>query len=479
MQLKKIVLIALILFLVNVPSAFAFSYTDNFVRIGSTSTEEEWRLVVTGVPSDQTAWVRIEYVKDGTPNYNHLTSLSKTINGETFYQMAKLAGGDWAVNYLKYTTRTDYNTTVVLLDASDNVMDQTSFQNPPSGSSPTPTSTAAASPTPTPTPTGGGDTTPPAPPGIPAVTVNSSGNLDIAWGAVADAASYNVYIDGQKVNSSPISGTSLLDQTVPTAGMHQVQVSAVDDAGNESFLSQPYYVSTDGTGGDTGGGTTCDGCTAIQQMLECPEWDQYMGEWGNVIRNNVPPAPDWQQVANTFRDTVVPAMGQAFGDQLVSKAPVIADAIGDDLESREKPVPTPGPLPSFAPSVPTLTDLPAKIEGSLTDNVPAFEPDYTESKPFTIPDPLNIDMNAEDKGYKAIPTPTPGPSYRANGFPNYQGGKEYQMTNTTSQEPAPSYKTSPTASQAPPDYKTPTTGPAPSYQPSSGSSTVPEYQVKP
>jgi hypothetical protein len=101
----------------------------------------------------------------------------------------------------------------------------------------------------------------------------------------------------------------------------------------------------DGSGGDgTGGSGTGDGsgesCSSCD-VFSCPGWSDYMGKL-NDIAAAIPPAPNWDEVAKTFRDTIVP--------RLVS-----------DLED----------MLGTAPSPPTPPPQPAGVDdGEFTNNTP-------------------------------------------------------------------------------------------------------------
>ncbi|MED4600087.1 hypothetical protein P9314_05105 [Paenibacillus validus] len=218
-----------------------------------------------------------------------------------------------------------------------------------------------------------------------------------------------------------------------------------------------------------------------------------MGEWSKMIKNSVPPAPDWQQVANVMRDTIVPAIG----NELLNKMPQYADIIADELQSREKAVSAPGQLPTFNPAVPTMTDLPSKFEQSVTDNVPSFEPDFSGSQPFVIPDPMTaLDMSTDDKqgGYQHNPNPDrTAPTYtktEAEPEPDI-GYKEmpevtvtppaYQNRNTNSSTPAPGYKqANPTAAEPNRSYQITNSAPMPTYTDTNATSgsPMPAYRTK-
>lgn len=73
------------------------------------------------------------------------------------------------------------------------------------------------------------------------------------------------------------------------------------------------------SGGSGGSNTECDACA----MFACPGWGQYMGELED-IKNAIPPAPNWKNVSETFRDTITPKIKADLQDVL-GKAPDLPD----------------------------------------------------------------------------------------------------------------------------------------------------------
>jgi hypothetical protein len=96
----------------------------------------------------------------------------------------------------------------------------------------------------------------------------------------------------------------------------------------------PYPVDT---GGGTEGGGNGDGCIGCD-LFSCPGWQDYMGGLED-IRNAIPPAPDWQVVAGTFRDTIVPKIVMDIENMLGST-----------------PEPPPAPVAPVAPPLPSRLD---------------------------------------------------------------------------------------------------------------------------
>lgn len=48
-------------------------------------------------------------------------------------------------------------------------------------------------------------------------------------------------------------------------------------------------------------------CDPECRIFRCPQWESYMGKLDD-IKNAIPPAPNWDQVAETFKDKIVPAL---------------------------------------------------------------------------------------------------------------------------------------------------------------------------
>lgn len=294
---------------------------------------------------------------------------------------------------------------------------------------------------------------------------NGDGTYNLNWDTVPGAANYDVYRYGTKLGTA--NGTTY---NVPSAGAYSI---VAKDAGGATLGQSDITVAEATPPPATPPPGECgDVCQKLSQLMACPDWDAYMGKWGEVIRNNVPPAPNWQNVANIMRDTIVPAIAQELSNNNIP----LATAIGNDLESREKPVAPPAPLPSFSPTVPTMTDLPEKIESDLNEGIPDFTPDLSGSQAFTIPDPMNWTPDNTDQGYVI-------PENLDNSYPTYTKtesgvivGKAYHTApptaitpptythgNTTANEPPPAYNGG-TATPAPePVYSGPTPAPEPAY----------------
>ncbi|MGQ0711131.1 MAG: extracellular catalytic domain type 2 short-chain-length polyhydroxyalkanoate depolymerase [Rhodoferax sp.] len=100
---------------------------------------------------------------------------------------------------------------------------------------------------------GDGSTTPDALPAPTNVTASgaTASSMVISWGSVTGAASYNVYRNGTKVNTSAITGTSYTDSGLAAGTTYTWTVRAVSSAGAEGTASSGVSAST------TGSSATC------------------------------------------------------------------------------------------------------------------------------------------------------------------------------------------------------------------------------
>jgi hypothetical protein len=398
---------------------------------------------------------------DPAPKYKHMKiELVKTTYDETFVELSGMNTDDasYTVGLLSYiftgTAPTKYG------DLGKGSATPTATPKP----SATPTKTPGpATPTPTPAPT-----TPPLYDLHPYKT-----GSQIVWSNPLVNTDYvEVYKDGKLL-------TTYTDKSIathPIEGDGTYVIKAISKQGNligqgtikvtGDTATNPTPAPTDP--GNPGGGTDDPGeectaaCQALIDQLDCPEWGTYMGAWSDMIKGTYPPPPDWDNVAAIMRDKIVPAMGQ----ELVNRSPEIARIIADEFQSREKAVSPPSAVPDFTPPVPRLEDVP-KVTGSINDNVPSFTPDYSEDKPFVIPDPSTMDFSDNsDDGYDYKPMVTENPDYVSSGPEPSEVDKGYEV------KPQPTF--------IPPLYvggSWKTSEPPPNYQTNEGQNEeIPEYQ---
>lgn len=281
---------------------------------------------------------------------------------------------------------------------------------------------------------------------------NGDGTITLNWDVQSDADHYDVYQDGVKVGDT--TGSSYQIDEVGTYTV--VAVNAEGDILGESDYITPDTMPTDETGSED-----CDACTWLTETLACPAWDEYMGEWKGML-NEVFNASHYQMVADIMTDTIVPAMGQ----ELVDRAPAISEILADELQSREKPVAAP-PAPdsvNYEPpeELPELTDIPEVIESDITEDVPNFEPDYSESDAFDLTDPMDIELSDEDAGYNyPDETDTSSPIYENEEVTSEPLEYNYNWHNVPESGP-PTYQTS--TDDTAPDYQTSDDDDIPNYE---------------
>ncbi len=147
--------------------------------------------------------------------------------------------------------------------------------------------------------------------------------------------------------------------------------------------------SGDGSGGDGTGGTgdgsgtgICENCA----MFECPNWSEYMGKVDEII-NKIPPPPDWEQVADTFYERVVPKAINDLDNMLKDS---FLPKMMSDLENMLGTAPEPPSSPAIlepssipTPSSPTVNDY--------ADTLNQAKPEMAEN-----PDLDNATFSADD-----------------------------------------------------------------------------------
>ncbi|ESU70487.1 hypothetical protein ABEV40_11160 [Geobacillus thermocatenulatus] len=159
-------------------------------------------------------------------------------------------------------------------------------------------------------------------------------------------------------------------------------------------------------------GNNCIGC----DLFNCPGWSEYMRKL-NEIRDAIPPAPNWNQVAAIFRDTIVPRL--------------IAD-----MEVMLGTAPTPPAEPPDLPGVdthgiedkvPSMPDSGLDTSGFTKQNIENQAPeilfrnddsggfdivnplDTLPPLPDKMPEPGNTDAGGWDAGHPQQPDDQPMP----------------------------------------------------------------------
>ncbi|AIQ15256.1 hypothetical protein [Paenibacillus durus] len=325
--------------------------------------------------------------------------LDKASGGETYATMAR-------------TYVNDQSNGGTFIYYMYNLSTPTQYGNLPAA---TPTPSAAATPTPTPNPTPTSTTTAsPTPTPIYDVHPYQAGGLLVWSNPLVNTGYVAIYKDGNLLVS--ITENPRDTSTYPLAGNGEYTVKVVSTQGN--LIGMGTLTVTDGSVGtatptptpsptptptDPGGGTggvdpVCtESCQNLKDMLECPEWDQYMGDLTAAIARAIPPPPDWDMVASKIGAATINDFAQWAGS-------VPAPPTKEEIDSE-----TNAGLPTLDQSVETDGLVPqvpgdynnGEIDFDLSKDAPTIEV-KDESQPFTISDPLT-DMPHDNPGVKVIP----------------------------------------------------------------------------
>ena len=249
------------------------------------------------------------------------------------------------------------------------------------------------------------------------------GNYGLDWNDLPGASDYEIWKDGELVGVTT-------DPHFEINSPGSVTIVAKDASGNNigsSDLQVPNY--DGGSWGEGGAGGSCGTCDKLRELLSCPEWGQYMGEWEDLLRRVIPPPPDWDYVSSVF----VNAFDDYFGD--MPEAPTIPN-IQQHIET---------PLPNLDistgaedlfPTLPPEYNNPISFDLSDAEVIEIID----ESPPFIIDDPLD--------GYDTMPPgvgAVPGDPNNSSGdiiAPQSPGGLEHMPrpsgSNGTPTTPPPS-----------------------------------------
>ncbi|MFO1442675.1 hypothetical protein KDN24_05535 [Bacillus sp. Bva_UNVM-123] len=152
----------------------------------------------------------------------------------------------------------------------------------------------------------------------------SNGKVSFGWNHVKNPSkgtpkSYKVIRNGQVIDTIPGSSNSYTDSTAKVGEKYDYEVIPVYEDGTEGdsieignveVKDDKEIVIRDGKVVEK-----CDPC----KIFECPGWQQYMGKL-DQIKDSIPPTPNWPEVADTFRDSIVPKLVDDVGN-LLGKAP--------------------------------------------------------------------------------------------------------------------------------------------------------------
>jgi hypothetical protein len=195
-------------------------------------------------------------------------------------------------------------------------------------------------------------------------------------------------------------------------------------------------------GSSSGGGDGCSSC----QMFSCPGWSDYM-QGLQDIKNAIPPAPNWQSVANIFRDTIAPQFKADLASVIGTTpdppaAPAAPNSPGmlDDLDNRGITEPTGNEAPGLGSSTFDANDI--------KNQAPVIQERQDPTGGFTILDPIaglpsqdEFKNNKPNEGTANLPgnpkegdNIAPNPKEGANTAPNPKEGENKTPANPKESE---------------------------------------------
>lgn len=209
-----------------------------------------------------------------------------------------------------------------------------------------------------------------------------------------------------------------------------------------------------GSGGSGGNGGSGGGCSCFQTE----EWQDLM-DILNGIRNRIPSPPNWQSVANTMRDTIVPPLTSSLTNSLTN-------SFRDMLGTAPSPPSAPATLDVTPPSTPAQPPV-HDYAGELDSNAPTFNdvPGLDEASSFTADDIKSeapeIQFREDESGGFNITNPLESiPKLPYDGFP-----MPGQNAGPWDHQPQQSTNYTPPTGGGGTNYQPPTTGGGTNYQP--------------
>jgi hypothetical protein len=140
----------------------------------------------------------------------------------------------------------------------------------------------------------------------------------------------------------------------------------------------------------------CTTCVNLHDLLNCPDWNTYMGDFTQAFKDALPPPPDWDSIAEKIGTATINHLQDYFGP--VPAAPSQAQIDG----SLDKTLPTVDATSpdasNLVPTVPTGYEQPKPFDITSGPQIDIVD----ESVPFQIFDPLNNIVH-DDPGVAVIP----------------------------------------------------------------------------
>lgn len=170
--------------------------------------------------------------------------------------------------------------------------------------------------------------------------------------------------------------------------------------------SQDKYPNDPNHGGETHDESTHD------DVFHSPHWKDYMDKVDEII-SKIPPPPNWQEVADTFRDTIAPRIKEDLRDLLGSAPTPPAAPTAPTVQKPTAPADL-GGLDDRGISDPGGTEAPGLGDSTFTpDDIKSQAPKIPEredeSGGFDISDPLS-GLPSQEEFKENLPAPQDLPS---------------------------------------------------------------------
>lgn len=224
------------------------------------------------------------------------------------------------------------------------------------------------------------------------------------------------------------------------------------------MIDQTNTITVGSDGTVTSGSTfdpTCPTCQNLSDLLQCPKWNEYMGDFQNTFTAAMN-AADWGTISGIYRDTMIPAMDTMLGHP--SAPPTVTAPVAPtlnnitDLQRPNAPVDT---TPAVTQDINFDNVQPVPVEQDTTGGISTATADPTETIEHNtidyVPKPgaasgLTINKPIQQESPAPIPTsgdvpttdPEPIPATGAATPPSDPTPKpQLQPTDLTVTQPAP------------------------------------------
>jgi hypothetical protein len=283
------------------------------------------------------------------------------------------------------------------------------------------------------------------------------------WNPVTGACNYEIYQNGVLIQTT--TGTSF-----SVSGGGAITVRAVDCSGltvgeGDSYVTpssgspppsptptpSPSYPPTD---------PLCTTCVNLHDLLNCPDWGKYMGDFTKAVKDALPPPPNWDDIADKIGVATINHLKDYIG--VVPDAPTQTE-IDSKINTTLPPVNiTQNDADKLVPVVPPGFSSPKPFDITAGPQIPIHD----DSVPFIIPDPLNNIVH-DDPGIPVIPG---DPRNNTGGIQkptttSYPMVTPKPLPSALPNNPVPIPRSSPGSAPTPMPIGTGGNGPIPIYKP--------------